>query len=104
MNRLTFLVFLLVFGLWDFETNAVWAGRASKPASSNLSVQSVSPADFERGILNELHRRYGRSPHHLTLKILFPKEALKVPRGKTDLRNLSAQLEEYQEEYPLSLQ
>jgi len=25
---------------------------------------------------------------------------LKVPRGKTDLRNLSAQLEEYQEEYP----
>ena len=25
---------------------------------------------------------------------------LKVPRGKTDLRNLSAQLEEYHEEYP----
>ena len=85
MNRLPFLVFLIVFGLWGLETNAVWAGGASKPVNANLSFQSVSAADFERGILNELHRRYGRSPHHLTLKVLFPKEGLRVPKGKLHL-------------------
>jgi len=85
MNRLTFLLCLLVFGGWDWAIDTAWARSAPKPTRAGLSVQSVGSSDFERAILSELMRRYGRPHHQVTLRVLFPKEALRVPKGKLHL-------------------
>ena len=85
MNRLMILVVLLMVGGWNVEVDKAWGRSASRPSASNPSVQFLTAEHFEQGILHVLKRRYGRPNHHLTLHVLFPKEALKVPKGKLHL-------------------
>ena len=85
MNRLIILIVLLMVGGWSLEVDLSWGKNASRPSKTNPSVQSLTVDHFERVILRAVNRRFGRPNHHLTLRVLFPQEALTVPRGKLRL-------------------
>jgi flagella basal body P-ring formation protein FlgA len=48
-------------------------------------MQSVRAGDFERVVLAELTRRYGRPHHQLSLRVLFPSQLVEVPKGNLHL-------------------
>lgn len=55
------------------------------PISGGTAMQSVHAREFERVILRELTRRYGRPHHHVTFRVLFPSQLVEVPKGKLGL-------------------
>jgi flagellar basal body P-ring formation protein FlgA len=48
-------------------------------------MQSVRAKDFERVVLAELTRRYGRRGHQVSMRVLFPNQAMEVPSGSLRL-------------------
>jgi flagella basal body P-ring formation protein FlgA len=88
--------FILLIGL--LLGGNVWGvvegtARAEEPVSSTRvrpDMQSVRAGDFERIILAELTRRYGRPHHQVSLRVLFPSQLVEVPRG-----NLHLEVEEW---------
>ncbi len=62
-----------------------WAEGPVSSTSVRLDGQSLDGRDFERVILAELTRRYGRSHHQVSFRVLFPKRVVEVPKGKIHL-------------------
>lgn len=86
MMKIILFLGLLLGGnvLWVVEGTA----RAEDPVSGTrvrTDVQSVRAGDFERVILAELTRRYGRPNHQVSLRVLFPGRVVEVPRGRLQL-------------------
>jgi flagella basal body P-ring formation protein FlgA len=86
MMTIILLIGLLLGGnvLWVVERTA-WAEGPVPATRVRLDTQSVRAGDFERVILAELTRRYGRPHHQVSLRVLFPGGVVKVPRGSLQL-------------------
>jgi len=83
-------IILLLGFLWG--GNVWWVGegtaRAEGPVTSargSTDRQSVRAGDFERAIVAELTRRYGRPHHQVSFRVLFPKQSVEVPKGRIHL-------------------
>jgi flagella basal body P-ring formation protein FlgA len=77
------LVFGLLVGggLWGIAEGPVWGQVQASSAPVSPSMQSVRAKDFERVVLAELTRRYGRRGHQVSLRVLFPNQVIEVPPG-----------------------
>jgi flagella basal body P-ring formation protein FlgA len=64
---------------------SAWAELSVPTAGVSMEKQSVRAKDFERVVLAELIRRYGRPHHQLSLRVLFPNQDIEVPRGNLQL-------------------
>ncbi|MDT3779502.1 flagellar basal body P-ring formation chaperone FlgA [Nitrospira sp. MA-1] len=71
-------------GWWTAEGMA-WAEELVSPTPVRLNTQTVGVKDFERVIVSELTRRYGRPHHQVSFRVLFPKQLMEVPKGKLHL-------------------
>ena len=81
MTIILFFGVLLSGNMWELGEGTAWAKESvlSRPVHSDR--QSVRAGDFERVILAELTRRYGRPHHQLSLQVLFPSQLIEVPKG-----------------------
>ncbi len=86
MMTVILLLGLLLGGnvLWGVEGTA-WAEDPVSAIRVRTDIQSVRAGDFERVILAELTRRYGRPNHQVSLRVLFPGRVVEVPRGRLQL-------------------
>jgi flagella basal body P-ring formation protein FlgA len=83
--KIILLVGLLLGGnVWGLEGTA-WAERPNLAKRVHGDMQSVRAGDFERVVLAELKRRYGRPYHQLSLRVLFPSQLVEVPKGNLHL-------------------
>jgi flagella basal body P-ring formation protein FlgA len=62
-----------------------WAKDSSSPTRVSTAVQTVRTGDFERVVLGELTRRYGRPQHQVSFRVLFPNQTVEVPNGNLHL-------------------
>lgn len=82
MSKLIVFVVWVVFLGCDGSDLKAWAAKSPRQSQSVSRQQSVTPGDFQKILLSELNRRFGRPEHHLTLNILFPKQSVLFPSGK----------------------
>lgn len=85
MTIILLLGFLLGGNMWGPVEGIAWAQGTVSSTGIHTNMQSVRAGDFERVILAELARRYGRPHHQLSLRVLFPNQLVEVPRGKLHL-------------------
>ena len=82
MKHILLIGLLWVGGAW-------WVGAESllavQPQSSSAQSQSIVAADFEQAIFSALTRKFGRHHHRVSVRIIFPKKPLVVPKGKLHL-------------------
>ena len=82
MHRILFIG-LLIIGVTGWpDVNHVWAIK-SQPGPSEGKL--VVAEDFRKVIVSAFTRQYGRRNHRVSLRILFPKKPLVIPRGKLQL-------------------
>ncbi len=85
------MIIILLLGLllggnvWGLIEETAWAGDPTSPTRGNTVMQTVRAGDFERVVLSELTRRYGRPNHQLSLRVLFPNQKVEVPKGNLHL-------------------
>ena len=60
-------------------------GWAANPKSVKSREQTVAVSAFEQAIYSALTHQYGRPHHHMSVRIIFPKEPVKAPSGKLHL-------------------
>jgi flagella basal body P-ring formation protein FlgA len=84
MTIILLLGLLLVGDVSGLEGTA-WAERPISAKRVRADMQAVRAGDFERVVLEELTRRYGRPHHQLSLRVLFPSELVEVPKGNLHL-------------------
>ena len=85
MTIILLLGLLLDWNVWGgVEGIARAEGRVSA-TRVRADMQSVRAGDFERVILAEMIRRYGRSHHQVSLRVLFPSQVVEVPKGNLHL-------------------
>ncbi|MGB5055008.1 MAG: flagellar basal body P-ring formation chaperone FlgA [Nitrospirales bacterium] len=84
MKIILFLIFILCGPGWGTVEQSVSAGAGSS-ATVDKDGQWVQAGDFERVVLRELMRRYGRPHHQMSLRVLFPSQVMEVPRGNLHL-------------------
>jgi len=84
MTIILLLGLLLGGNVWGFEGTS-WAERPNLAKRVHGDMQSVRAGDFERVVLAELTRRYGRLHHQLSLRVLFPTQLVEVPKGNLHL-------------------
>lgn len=83
--KIILLLILLLWGPgWGIIEESTWAG-ADSSARDNKDGQWVHARDFERVVLKELRRRYGRPHHQMSLRVLSPSQLIEVPRGDLHL-------------------
>lgn len=81
MTIILFLGVLLCGHGWGTVEGLAWAeGPISSPPVRDR--QSIGMRDFERVIVGELTRRYGRPHHQVSFRVLFPKQSVEIPKGK----------------------
>lgn len=77
-------LFLSGNGLGTFGEMS-WAEGVVPSSPVRPDTQSLDGGDFERVIVAELMRRYGRTHHQVSFRVLFPKQEVEVPKGKIQL-------------------
>lgn len=70
---------------WGTYGDMSWAEGPAPSSSVRPDTQSLDGGDFERVIVAELMRRYGRTHHQVSFRVLFPKQEVEVPKGKIQL-------------------
>ena len=82
MRMFLLLGLLLVNGVgWSDARSA----QAAQSQSGRAAEQFIDAHAFERVILSALTRQYGRSKHHMSLRILYPQKPLPIQVGKVQL-------------------
>lgn len=76
------LVFIIV-GLLNLGGEVEHVGASPSPSIKSSQGQSVFPGDFQRILLAEIKRQFGRRGQDLHLTVLFPKQPLSIPSGKS---------------------
>ena len=84
MKIILFLIFFLCGPGWGTVEESASAG-ADSSFTVDKDGQWVQAGDFERVVLRELTRRYGRPHHQMSLRVLFPSQVMEVPRGNLHL-------------------
>lgn len=84
MNIILLLILLLCGSGWGTVETSAWAETDSSSTGAK-GGQWVHAADFERVVLKELTRRYGRPHHQMSLRVLFPTQLIQVPIGNLQL-------------------
>jgi flagella basal body P-ring formation protein FlgA len=85
------IILLSGFFLWGAITGpgpgegTAWAETSVGSIPMQSDTQAVHAEDFERVVLAELTRRFGRPHHEVSVRILFPREVVEVPRGMLHL-------------------
>jgi flagellar basal body P-ring formation protein FlgA len=80
-----FLGLFLCGNGWGTLGGMSWAEGPVSSTPVRPDSQSLDGRDFEGVILAELKRRYGRSHHQVSFRVLFPKQGVEVPNGKIHL-------------------
>ncbi len=62
-----------------------WAEGTVSSTPVGTDKQAVGVGAFERVIVAELTRRYGRPHHQVSFRVLFPKQVVEVPKGRLHL-------------------
>jgi flagellar basal body P-ring formation protein FlgA len=70
---------------WGTLEGMAWAEGSVSSTPVRPDSQSLDGRDFEGVIVAELTRRYGRSHHQVSFRVLFPKQSVEVPKGKLHL-------------------
>ena len=84
--KIILLLGLLLGGhVWGAAEGGAWAEGPVLSARVDTGKQPVRAGDFERVVLAELTRRYGRPHHQLSLRVLFPSQLVEVPKGNLHL-------------------
>lgn len=76
-----FLWLLLGGIVIDASERTAWAKNSVVSSAVRTDTQAVQAGDFERVVVAELRRRYGRPRHELSVRVVFPREVVEVPRG-----------------------
>lgn len=77
---------LFMSGNWNIAgSQTLLAKPAASLTSVRLDTQEVHAKAFEQVILAELTRRYGKFHHEVSVRILFPREVVEVPKGNLRL-------------------
>lgn len=85
------MIIILLLGLllcghmWGTGEGTVWAEGPVSSTPVRTDGQSVGVRDFERVIVAELTRRYGRPHHQVSFRVLVPKQLVEVPKGRLHL-------------------
>lgn len=83
------IIFILILmvgaNVWWAGAGIVHAEGTGTRMREHLDMQTVRAIDFERVVLSELTRRYGGAKHQLTVRVLFPKQVVEVPKGTLHL-------------------
>ncbi|HNP27529.1 MAG: flagellar basal body P-ring formation protein FlgA [Nitrospira sp.] len=88
MISIIFLLGLLLCGQeWGAVDGTAWAEGPVSSTPVHSERQSVGVKEFERVIVAELTRRYGRPHHQVSFRVLFPKDSVEVPTGKLHLES-----------------
>ncbi len=82
MKMMLLIGFLIVGGSWWPEANDALAAQSS---SGHGEEKFIHARDFERVIVSELDRQYGRPGHRVSVRIVFPKKPLLRKAGKLHL-------------------
>ena len=82
MRMILLIGLLFVSGSWGPD---IKSALAAQPQSRQVTKQFINARDFERVVLSELTRQYGRPNHHVTIRILYPKKPLPIPKGRLHL-------------------
>lgn len=85
MKIMVFLGLLLSMEVGGWVLCPAWANSAASSLDDSKGRQSVQAADFERVVLAEMTRRYGRPHHQLSIRVLFPNQEMEFPKGKLRL-------------------
>jgi len=85
MPIILLLGLLLCGHMWGAVEGTVWAEGPASTTPVHTDSQSVGVGEFERVIVGELTRRYGRPHHHVSFRVLFPKQLVEVPKGRLHL-------------------
>lgn len=85
MTIILLLGLLLSGNVWGLVEETAYAEGPVSFARVRPDMQSVRTEVFERVVLAELTRRYGRPNHQLSLRVLFPSQLVEVPKGNIHL-------------------
>ncbi len=77
-----YLAVVMIAGLLNWAGGGQQAWASPSPSTQSSVGRSVSPGDFQRILLAEVTRQFGRRGQDLHLTVLFPKQPLSVPPGK----------------------
>lgn len=85
MKTILLLGLLLGGNVWGAFEETAWAEGPTSPTRVHTGMQAVSAGDFERVVLADLTRRYGRPHHQMSFRVLFPNQLVEVPKGNLHL-------------------
>jgi flagella basal body P-ring formation protein FlgA len=86
MSMVILLLGLLFVGnMIEPGKGTVWAEKTVLAGPARADMQAVHAGDFERIVLAELTRRYGRAHHELSVRVVFPRDVVEVPKGNLRL-------------------
>ena len=79
------IILLLGLLLCGVVEEIAWAEGVVSSSGGRANMRSVRAGDFERVVLSELTRRFGRSHHQVSLRVLFPSQSIEIPQGNLNL-------------------
>jgi flagella basal body P-ring formation protein FlgA len=85
MSIILLLGLLLGGNVWGAVQGTAWAKGPTSSTRVHTAMQAVRAGDFERVVLAELTRRYGRPHHQMSFRVLFPSQIVEVLNGNLHL-------------------